>query len=333
MCINPVLIPSGQTIACRKCWQCTERKIDDWVGRNIAEAKTSAKTHSVTLTYGRDENDNPDHLHAAILTYSDVQKYFKKLRKNGFPCRYFAVGEYGTLKGRSHWHIIIHWQEKVPEIILNERFKEKHWDHGTSFFEEIHENSVRYVCKYLHSEEKIQSHLAMSKKPPLGDKYFRWLAAEYVQQGIAPQDFGYQFPEILAKKGKPKKFWMGKTTATNFMKYFTEEWYKQRPREWLPESEIVDAYLDSLVGEQYEVIAGKTWTEIQHLHNIRKRNVKVLKIQEVILAIFSGQDEDYKHWFSTLEEFVNFSRYNGDLEHDSKLIERFKKYHDNNAAN
>ncbi|WP_221724636.1 hypothetical protein, partial [Ochrobactrum sp. SFR4] len=64
-----------------------ETKIDDWVGRCVAENKTAIAAHSISLTYGRDENDSVDHLHAAWLTYSDVQKYFKRLRKAKYKFR------------------------------------------------------------------------------------------------------------------------------------------------------------------------------------------------------------------------------------------------------
>lgn len=177
MCISPNMLPDGTQVGCRECWQCRERKVDDWVGRCIAESKTALRTFSISLTYGRDEFDNVDHIRAALLTYSDVQKYFKRLRKSGYVVRYFAVGEYGSTKGRAHWHLIVFYYDNadviaerklynaeietglrrgkllpvpssaVPEHeistrgvdghIQDVRFSDAHWQHGHAVWEEL----------------------------------------------------------------------------------------------------------------------------------------------------------------------------------------------------
>ncbi|TIS17093.1 MAG: hypothetical protein E5X07_34615, partial [Mesorhizobium sp.] len=152
MCANPRHLPDGIEVACHKCWQCRENRINDWVGRCIAESKTARATHSITLTYGRDDAGIEDHLRAALLTYSDVQKYLKRLRKDGYPCRYFVAGEYGSEKGRAHWHLIIFWQDRVPEHELNRRFLQKHWTHGWSHWELPSYASIRYVMKYISKD-------------------------------------------------------------------------------------------------------------------------------------------------------------------------------------
>jgi len=245
MCISPTNLPNGQLVACRKCWQCEERIIDDWVGRCIAEKKSSRKAHSVTLTYGRDENGSPDHLRAAVLTYSDVQTYIKLLRKHGYPCRYFAVGEYGSKKQRTHWHLLIFWQENHPPLEkLGARIIEEHWPHGKSFYENVYPETIRYVCKYILKDKgTYQSHLAMSKKPPLGHDHFMKLAARYVKQGIAPQNLAYSFGDVI-KHGRKKKFMMSGKTATNFLREFVALWKKHRPDQHIPESELVEDYID-----------------------------------------------------------------------------------------
>jgi hypothetical protein len=186
MCINPILLPNGEVVACRNCWQCTASKVDDWVGRCIAESKSAQRTFSVTLTYGRDKAGNVDHHRAAVLTYSDVQKYFKRLRESGYIVRYFAVGEYGKEKGRAHWHLILFFYNNqsiiekrieqnrtskkkrpvpngcVPEHEISERdregrleevrFSEKHWQHGWACWEELidgYEMSAARAVKYV----------------------------------------------------------------------------------------------------------------------------------------------------------------------------------------
>ena len=199
MCVDPGKISDVGFVACRKCWQCIETKIDDWVGRCVAESVTATAAHVVTLTYGHDmETGDRDNIRAAVLTYSDVQKYLKRLRFDGFPVRYFITGEYGSKKGCAHWHIILYWQDKVPEHVLRENFKQKHWPHGWSYWDKSTPEAVRYACKYLlkdPSDDEMQSWGPMvSKYPPLGDAYFHKLAGMYVDQGLSPQNLYYSFP-------------------------------------------------------------------------------------------------------------------------------------------
>lgn len=244
MCLNPVKIADHGWVACRECWQCREHKIDDWVGRNVAESKTAKAAHFVTLTYGRDAHYGAiDHIRAAVLTYSDVQKMLKRLRFDGFPMRYFVVGEHGSTKGRAHWHILFYWLDAVPEVQLrHDYFLWEYWPHGWSHWDDMNAHNVRYCCKYLlkdASDEAAQMWGPMpSKKPPLGDAYFRDLAARHVEQGLAPQNLFYSFPEVtrvhrhakaktvkvLRESARPVQFMMRDKTAENFIRYYVEAW-------------------------------------------------------------------------------------------------------------
>lgn len=261
MCIAPHKIADVGFVACRECWQCRERKVDDWVGRCIAEGRTAKACHAVTLTYGDDLSTGAkDHQRMTVLTYSDVQKYLKYLRADGYPVRYMAVGEYGSIKSRAHWHIILYWQDRVPEHEIGKRFNQKHWPHGFSYWEPVSAQSIRYNCKYIQKDmgdDLRQGHMAMSKKPPLGDAYFRELAARYVENGIAPQDLFYSFPEVRrvphGTKGKsakafhanskPIQFMMSGKTADNFLTYFVEGW-REKFNDEPPRSPVVWAWLD-----------------------------------------------------------------------------------------
>ena len=258
MCTQPGLLPDGTEFACRKCWQCRERKIDDWVGRCIAENKTAIAAHSITLTYGRDELGEEDHFRAAWLTYSDVQKYFKRLRKDGYKFRYLVAGEYGSTKGRAHWHLLMFWENKVPPheltTVVAKRFDNKYWPHGYQHWEKPTAASIRYVCKYIQKDigkEERQGHLSMSKKPPLGYAYFRNLAQKYVDAGLAPQNLEYHFPEVKDKNGRPKQFHMTGTTARNFIEQYKALWLDQQGGHH-PNSTLIDEYDDKQALDTYE---------------------------------------------------------------------------------
>ena len=361
VCEAPNTLPDGTVVACRECWQCRERKVDDWVGRCIAESLVSLRTFSITLTYGRDEGGSSDHIRAALLTYSDVQKYLKRLRKSGYVVRYFAVGEYGAEKGRAHWHLILFFQNNahvikdrvrynaevaagrkqgkalpvpvgaVPEheistrlpdgTIEDVRFSEAHWPHGWSCWEELHDafgasaaRAVRYVCKYLQKgrfeDEWWQSHMGLSKKPPLGDAWLRQRAAQYVREGLAPQDLFYSWPDVLDAKGKPKRFRLGGVSADNYLDYYLEALhgvsrparadfddagsYNSELWRWIvlganyrkrPNSEVVEQYLDRLAVPFMEEVEWRRKVEAQAARRLAAQKAAYFKLPPLYGAL------------------------------------------------
>lgn len=265
MCISPVTIytdDGAQPVACRECWQCRQNKITDFVGRNIAESKTSKASHAFTLTYGTDEEGSADHIHARILMYSDVQKFFKKLRSAGYPCRYFVVGEYGETKGRAHWHGLIYWKDRVPDIPLRKErtYSIEQWEHGYSFFDNPSMEAIRYACKYISKDMHKGGRQGVcwySRMPPLGWGYFKDMAEQYVRAGKAPRSLEYSFPGIeRRKRGSREKetirFRMVGRTAEMFIDHFIDTWREQRPGEWLPAAEAVEERMDHLARQEIE---------------------------------------------------------------------------------
>ncbi len=262
MCLHPNFIKElGVTVGCRKCWQCVQKAQLDWVGRCIAEYKTSTIAHDVTLTYGRDPDQRPDHERATVLFYSDVQKWFKRLRKDGFKFRYFVVGEYGSEHGRSHWHLLIFWQGPAPKVQLKTRRVQGKWNLGWSYWREPSLDGIRYMCKYIQKDqgdEERQGHLSMSKKPPLGTEYFQELADKYVCEGVAPQDLFYTFPEARRQNGERLKFQLQGKTAENFLTQFLQSWKSRRPKRHLPNSELIEKFQDRQATEED---GGENWEE------------------------------------------------------------------------
>lgn len=261
MCINPGTLPNGQQFACRKCEQCCDHYVEDWVGRCIAEGQVSVGWNTITLTYSSEITQYMDgrdikidqREKAAYLTYKDVQLYLKRLRKNGFPCRYFVVGEYGTKRGRAHWHVICFWQKKIPPHVLRENFREHHWPHGFSFWDEGRfTDSVRYVLKYLHKtkgDEAAQSKFMMSKKPPLGAGYFDLLAQRYVDN-LLPIDLFYGFGDVRRKNGKIVRFQLRRQSAEAFLACYIRRFRMTYGHDNWPYSEVVEAYVDQLADYQ-----------------------------------------------------------------------------------
>ena len=246
MCIAPTKLDDGTEVGCRECWQCRKRRVNDYVGRCIAESKFSKKTYAVTLTYDGDQGVN-----AVTLIYKDVQNFLKRLRKK-HKCRYIVTGEYGSAKGRSHWHIILFFKDSWPEVTSNKRVDWKYWTHGFSYFQEPDWKGFEYCLKYVLKDQtsrQSDSHLAMSKKPPLGHEFFQQLAKQYVEQALVPQTYFYKFGDVRDYKNREKGFMMQGKTRENFMETFVNEWEDKYSHE--PLSELVTDYYDDITEIEY----------------------------------------------------------------------------------
>jgi len=224
MCRTPNRLDDGTEVACRKCWQCKRNRVNDLVGRCIAESKYASKTYAVTLTYADDAGVN-----AVTLVYKDVQDFLKRLRKR-YDVRYIVAGEYGTVKGRAHWHIILFFKGEYPEIKEEVRVNWKYWSQGFSYFQQPDWKGFQYVLKYVLKDadlDSADSHLAMSKKPPLGHEFFMDLAQTHVEQAVIPRSFKYKVAGVRKDNGTEKVFMMQGKTRENFMSAFKLGWIEK----------------------------------------------------------------------------------------------------------
>lgn len=232
MCEAPIY-KGPHAFACRKCSSCRTQRVQDYTGRCLCEAQTSELVSLMTLTYG-------DHPHAHYLVYRDVQLMLKALRFAGHPVRYLAAGEYGSLRARAHWHVLLFWQGKLP--VLPEPGEKKSWafwPHGFVHCQHPNVRGYRYVLKYVlkqqpmdgHTRTNNMGHLGLSKVPPLGHAYLTNLAATYARAGHLPPRPVYQVP------GDPGYFWLLGTTRRNFLRaYAYAHWcHHGRPPRALPE--------------------------------------------------------------------------------------------------
>ena len=130
---------------------------DNWFLSMDAIRSFIFKTQAVDKTdypasaqYGRD-NLIP------FLNYVDVQNYIKRLRKHLFKklgsyetLHFYAVGEYGPVHFRPHYHILLFTNsEKVSEVL---RYcHDKSWKLGRSDFQRSAGGANSYVASYVNS--------------------------------------------------------------------------------------------------------------------------------------------------------------------------------------
>lgn len=92
-----------------------------------------------------------------FLNYVDVQNYIKRLRKHLFQklgsyetLHFYAVGEYGPVHFRPHYHLLLFTNsEKVSEVL---RYcHDKSWKLGRSDFQRSAGGAASYVASYVNS--------------------------------------------------------------------------------------------------------------------------------------------------------------------------------------
>lgn len=130
---------------------------DNWFLSMDAIRSFIYKTQSVDKTdYPVSEQYGRDNL-IPFLNYADVQNYIKRLRKYlykqlGFyeTLHFYAVGEYGPVHFRPHYHLLLFTNsEKVSEVLRH--CHDKSWKLGRSDFQRSAGGAASYVASYVNS--------------------------------------------------------------------------------------------------------------------------------------------------------------------------------------
>lgn len=130
---------------------------DNWFLSMDAIRSFIYKTQSVDKTdYPASEQYGCDNL-IPFLNYVDVQNYIKRVRKYLFQqlgkyetLHFYAVGEYGPVHFRPHYHLLLFTNsEKVSEVL---RYcHAKSWKFGRSDFQRSAGGAGSYVASYVNS--------------------------------------------------------------------------------------------------------------------------------------------------------------------------------------
>lgn len=153
------------SVPCSKCLGCRTRRASDWAVRSVHELKYHKESCFLTLTY---DNDHlPD---GSFLRISDFQNFMKRLRKyiystTGKLVRYLACGEYGSRRGRPHYHLILFGYDftdkvvhssspakkksKSKSILYTSEILNKIWSNGKCMIGSATKESAGYVARYI----------------------------------------------------------------------------------------------------------------------------------------------------------------------------------------
>lgn len=213
-CLKPIYLSDHQlTVPCGYCHKCRAKRKRDWSFRLEVEAKHSYAQHFITLTYNAENIPYKDLELDEIKTLpdwekesticqvdpttfiptlfkDDLVKFLKRVRsfqdrtykrlnktlpKASFPIRYFAVGEYGSQRGRPHYHALIF--NMLPKTVEHIQTL---WGKGIVHIGTVTSDSIGYVCKYQlkgkYQKQQLQDGLEkefqiMSRRPGIGFQF------------------------------------------------------------------------------------------------------------------------------------------------------------------
>lgn len=144
------------SLPCRQCIGCRIDYAKEWAARITHEARFHPANSFLTLTYAT------EHLPVGgTLVKRDLQLFFKRLRKQIAPrrIRYFAVGEYGDLSFRPHYHICLFgwdfahdrklWSNSRQYALYYSPSLEKLWEYGHSSIGELNPSTAAYTARYV----------------------------------------------------------------------------------------------------------------------------------------------------------------------------------------
>ena len=166
-CLTPVTITlpyrEGESraryVPCGKCSKCLKSRASSWMIRLMHELHNSPYGGTfVTLTYA-DHMLPTDCYNNPVLVKRHLQNFFKRLR-NELPhkIKYYAVGEYGGLSYRPHYHFIAfnlnhnvaeHYRAIVEAWTSYDPFIARRLPIGNLFFGSVDMGSVAYVTGYV----------------------------------------------------------------------------------------------------------------------------------------------------------------------------------------
>lgn len=168
----------GAAHPCGQCLFCRINQRREWVARLLLEASCHSSNQFVTLTY--EDSQLPTQLipgrptlksigtHPAValqpgtLSKTDLQRFFKRLRKIG-NFRYYAVGEYGEKAGRPHYHALLFGSDFSDEELKSS------WTHGHIHQGDVTAASITYCVEYLIKyRNKKDEMLDLRREPEFG---------------------------------------------------------------------------------------------------------------------------------------------------------------------
>lgn len=222
-------------LPCGGCEGCLLERSRQWAVRCMHEAQLWEKNCFITLTY-----EDPPPWNS--LVHSDFQKFMKRLRKrfkgdkelvddrtgkSSHPIRFYMAGEYGSARGRPHYHACI-FNFAFEDLKFLRRTNsgsdlyrsaqlESLWPYGYSSVGDVTFESAAYVARYVMKKqnqdidvhapvdletgeviERLPEYNRMSLKPGIGANF-----VDKFKSDVFPNDYVV----VNGHKAKPPRYY------------------------------------------------------------------------------------------------------------------------------
>lgn len=148
-------------VPCNRCPFCIRTRVNQWIFRLEQEMRVSKTWRFVTLTYRPGELPITDEKCLPTLCRSDLRNFLRRLRRKSPDIKYYAVGEYGSLRKRPHYHLIIfnlpNFNNYAYPLIQTSKYLESIWKKGFVHTGDVTTRSMAYTLKYIDKDSKVPS--------------------------------------------------------------------------------------------------------------------------------------------------------------------------------
>lgn len=175
----------GQLLPCGQCINCRINKQRKWAARIIMEYMYHPqRSYFVTLTYKpeklpKSEIVNDKGEPCGSLAKKKFLQWLKNVQKDPRigVFRYYAVGEYGDLNGRAHYHLAVFPEHPSQVMAVCGQWERRY---GWAKAAEINSSRASYLAQYttkkltgIHKYREGQEPLfrTSSRSPPLGSAF------------------------------------------------------------------------------------------------------------------------------------------------------------------
>lgn len=162
-------------LPCGKCLGCKMDHARTWAIRCLHESQCHDRNSFLTLTF--------DDAHVHDICKDDLQRFFKRLRKalGGQRVSYYAVGEYGELSSRPHYHALVfgwypddayYWSGCGTRALFRSPLLERLWPFGNSLVGSVSYESACYCTRYCAKALSAGGFALMSRRPAIGKQWW-----------------------------------------------------------------------------------------------------------------------------------------------------------------
>lgn len=215
-CGKPLVLAGGQVVGCGQCLPCRIGRRRTWSHRLELEARGHKHVSFLTLTYA-DEHLPKESNGLATLSPEDLRNFLKRVRKMMSPVRlrFFAVGEYGAITLRPHYHLVIfgyppcrHYKTRAWKLYPKDKSLSgscctvcdavnASWGLGQIQVGTFSPESAQYVAGYVVKKMKDRMECLlegrhpefarMSNRPGIGAEFMDEVASEFLKYDMSDQ--------------------------------------------------------------------------------------------------------------------------------------------------